>query len=273
MSTKTLLQTMSRLLLLVLAGAMFSASLSAQDNSEIFILVHGSFQDSSSWDNITPLLEAQGHTVVAPNLLGHGTDTTDLGEINLQSYRDQIINIISEYDQPVILVGHSFGGIVISEVAEAQPDMVKQLIYVAGYIPRNGDSLASIAELDQNNGFSGENFLLAEDFTYAFVLEEDFLNIFCGDCDEAQADIVMASRQNEPLAPLNEPSTVTEENFGSVDKAYILTAEDNASSPQIQIFMLSHTPVRQVYALNTSHVPFVTMPEDLANLIMTIASQ
>lgn len=78
----------------------------------------------------------------------------------------------------------------------------------------------------------------------------------------------MASRQNEPLAPLNEPITLTTDNFGRVPKAYLLTAEDNAVSPQLQAYMLSQTPVDQVYALNTSHVPFVVAPDALAALLI-----
>jgi pimeloyl-ACP methyl ester carboxylesterase len=182
-----------------------------------------------------------------------------------------VIEVVEQQDEPVILVGHSFGGITISEVAEAVPDQVEALVYVAAYIPRTGDSLAGLAELDHNNGFTEDNFLLAEDFTYAYVLESDFLTIFCGDCTEEQGVTVMATRQDEPLAPLNEPATVTEENFGSVRKVYIMTAEDNAASPQLQAFMISQTPVDHVYALNTSHVPFVTMPEELAALLIAAA--
>lgn len=263
---------MTRKVILILIGLLLSASIvAAQEDGKTFVLVHGAFQDSSSWAAVVPLLEAEGHTVIALDLPGHGGDTTPMGEITLASYRDAVIDVIEQQDAPVVLVGHSFGGITISEVAEAMPDRIETLIYVAAYLPRTGDSLSSLAALDHNNGFTENNFLLAEDFTYATVLESDFLTIFCGDCTEAQSAVVMATRQNEPLAALNEPATVTEENFGSVRKVYIMTAEDNAASPQIQAFMLSQTPVDRVYALNTSHVPFVTMPEALTQRLIAAA--
>lgn len=257
-------------LLIALLGLCISFA-SAQEATKTFVLVHGAFQDSTAWDSVVPLLEAAGHTAIAIDLPAHGADETPDAEVTLASYRDAVIAVIEAQATPVVLVGHSFGGIVISEVAEAIPDQVETLVYVAGYLPRNGDSLAGLAALDHNNGFRETNFLLAEDYTYAYVLEEDFLTIFCGDCTEEQAEVVMASRQNEPLAALNEPSTVTAEQFGTVRKVYIMTAEDNAASPQIQAFMISQTPVDHVYALNTSHVPFVTMPEELSALLISAA--
>ncbi len=245
-------------------------NITAAQGSETYVLVHGAFQDATVWTDVVTALEGQGHTAIAIDLPGHGADDTPPGEITLVTYRDAVINVIEQQDQPVILVGHSFGGIVISEVAEAIPDQIDMLVYVAGYIPRPGDSLVSLAELDRQNGFNDNNFLLAEDFTYAHVLEEDVLTLFCGDCTEAQGERVLATMQNEPLTPLNEPATVTEAIFGRVRKAYIMTAQDNAASPQIQVLMLAYTPVDRIFALDTSHVPFITMPDQLTGMLLTI---
>lgn len=245
-----------------------SSMVIAQASSKVFVLVHGAFQDSSSWTAVVPLLEAAGHTVITVDLPGHGDDDTPLSEITLASYRDTVIAAIEAQDQPVVLVGHSFGGFTISNVAEAIPDRIAKLVYVAAYLPRSGDSLVSLSGLDHNNGFTQENFLVADDFSHASVLESDFLTIFCGDCTDTQAEQVMATRQDEPLAPLNEPSILTAENFGRVPKVYILTAEDNAVSPQLQAYMLSLTPADQVFALNTSHVPFVVAPDALVGLLI-----
>ncbi len=261
-----------KLIMTVLLLVVSSTSVFAQDTGKVFVLVHGAFQDASAWDAVTPLLEAAGHTAIAVNLPGHGGDETPAGSLTLATYRDVVLDVVAAQAAPVILVGHSFGGIVISEVAEALPDRVEALVYVAGYLPRTGDSLAGLAALDHNTSFNDTNFLLADDFSYAYVPESDFLTIFCADCDAEQAEIVLATRQNEPLTPLNEPATVTAENFGSVRKVYILTAEDNAASPQIQIFMLANTPVDRVYALNTSHAPFVTMPAALSDLLIAASN-
>ena len=240
----------------------------AQSESMTYVLVHGAFQNSAAWDEVAPLLEERGHTAIALDLPGHGSDETPLGEVALVDYRNAVIETIEARAEPVVLVGHSMGGIVISEVAEAIPDRIDSLIYVAGYIPRTGDSLASLAEEDMENGFNETNFLLAEDFSHAYIPEDQFLDLFCGDCTEAQGEQVLATQQEQPLTPLNDPATVTEENFGQVRKVYIHTLQDNAASPQIQELMLSRTPVDEVVELDTSHVPFITMPEALANLLV-----
>lgn len=131
-----------------------TSTVTAQAPGQVFVLVHGAFQDSSSWANVAPLLEAAGHTVISVDLPGHGADETPLNEITLASYRDAIIAAIETQDQPVVLVGHSFGGFTISNVAEAIPERVAKLVYVAAYLPRSGDSLVTLSGLDHNNGFT-----------------------------------------------------------------------------------------------------------------------
>jgi hypothetical protein len=79
--------------------------------------------------------------------------------------------------------------------------------------------------------------------------------------------MVAASQIDEPVPPLASPVTLTEGNFGSVPKTYILTALDLAVSPTLQVMMLANTPVDQVFALNTGHVPYVSQPEALAGLL------
>lgn len=260
-------------LLIVLLIPSF-AVVKAQNTGNVYVLLHGAFQDASGWDAVIPTLEAAGNTVIAVQLPRRGDDTTPLGEITLQSYRDVVINVIEQQERPVILVGHSFGGMVISEVAEAIPDRIESLVYVAAYLPQNGDTLAGLASNDHYSLLGQEgNFLLAEDFTYAYVNPDIFASAFCPDCSEEQLVEVGASQVNEPLAPLNEPSTVTEANFGGVNKVYILTAEDVVVSPQLQAFMISRTPVDHVFALDTGHVPFITQPEALANQLLSVAAE
>ena len=86
-----------------------------------YILVHGAWHGGWCWDKVVPLLEARGHTVLAPDLASLGNDRTPLAEVSLAGWRDQIVDLISAQTEPVILVGHSRGGVVISEIAEKNP--------------------------------------------------------------------------------------------------------------------------------------------------------
>lgn len=255
---------------LMMASAILFTSLvfgvSAQDGSRVYVLVHGAFQDSSGWDDVTPLLEAAGHTVVVVSLPGRGEDASP--EQSLTGYRDIIIEAINQQDQPVILVGHSFGGISISEVAEAIPDRIASLVYLAAYLPQNGDSLVTLAENDHYSLLGQEgNFQITEDFTFASVAEAVFASAFCPDCTPEQAERVAESQLPEPLAPLGTPVTLSEQ-FEGVYKVYVLTAEDVVISPQLQAYMLSRTPVDRVFALNTGHAPYVSAPDALADVLL-----
>ncbi|MDX2161214.1 MAG: alpha/beta hydrolase [bacterium] len=254
-------------LLVVLVGATGSQ---AQESGTTFVLVHGAFQDAAGWNPVIAELEARGHTALTVQLPGRDAEG-DLSGITLQAYRDAVIEVVEAQQSPVVLVAHSFGGMVITATAEAIPDQIAALVYVAAYLPATGDSLASLAAQDRFSLLGQEgNFLLAEDFSYAYVNPEIFASAFCPDCDAEQAAGVIGLR--EPLGPLNEPASVTADNFGAVRKAYILTAQDVVVSPQLQAQMLAATPVESVYALNTGHAPYVTQPEALAALLIQSAA-
>ena len=93
----------------------------------IFVLIHGGNHGAWCWDRVVPLLEAKGHKVIAPDLPGHGKDKTPIQEVTLQSCVDKVCSVIEAQNEPVILVGHSISGVVISQVAEQIPTKIKTL--------------------------------------------------------------------------------------------------------------------------------------------------
>ena len=228
-----------------------------------YVLVHGAFQDSSAWSEVVPLLEAQGHNVVTLDLPGRAGDTTPPAEITLEQHRDAVIDLINQQSGKVILVGHSFGGITISLVAEAIPDQIARLVYVAAYLPVTGDTLASLAAQDEGTAFNDQNFVIAPDYSTASVLADDVVKIFCNDCTPDMQQRTQEQILPEPLGPMNTPVTVSAENFGRVRKVYIETLQDNAVSNQLQKLMLAATPVDKVLTLETGHSPFLSDPAGL----------
>jgi pimeloyl-ACP methyl ester carboxylesterase len=241
----------------------------AQDKKPTIILVHGAFQDASGWVPVVKALKAKGYTAIAVEWAGLGGDKTPLKEITLDKYRDAVVSVIKKQDQPVILVGHSFGGIVISAVAEAVPNRIKTVMYLAAYLPRNGDSLVTLSGQDKFSVLGKEgNFIVAKDFSAASVRKEIFASSFCPDCNPDQLKTVAASQLDEPLAPLGTPVTLTAKAFGSVRKEYIMTSQDVVVSPQLQALMIANTPMDHVYALDAGHAAYVTVPDALANVIV-----
>jgi pimeloyl-ACP methyl ester carboxylesterase len=110
----------------------------------IFVLVHGAWQSTGTWDLLTPLLEKHGHTVITPVLSGLGTDQSRLSpEITLRQHVDDVSRELSRLPQ-VILVGHSYAGMIISGVAETNPAKVRRLVFLDAFIPDDGQSILDL---------------------------------------------------------------------------------------------------------------------------------
>jgi pimeloyl-ACP methyl ester carboxylesterase len=243
--------------------------------SPSYVLVHGAFQDARAWDDVKPLLQARGAKVVAVNLPGRAGDSMPPEAATLDGYRDSVLKVINAQSGPVVLVGHSFGGITISNVAEAVPEKIKTLVYVAAYLPQVGaadQSMAKMAEGDQWNKFNKtrQNFLLAPDYKTASVLADDQLLIFCADCAPQAQKKTLALMQREPLPPVATPVALTAARYGAVDKVYVRTSRDNAVSFTLQQKMLERTPVRKTVTLDTGHSPFVESPQALADALLAL---
>jgi pimeloyl-ACP methyl ester carboxylesterase len=88
------------------------------------------------WYKVTPLLEELGYTVITPDLPGHGRDKTPLSLVSLSSYVDSVCRIIDAQRDPVVLVGHSMGGGIITQAAEYCPEKIKTLVYIAALLPK-----------------------------------------------------------------------------------------------------------------------------------------
>jgi len=105
-----------------------------------FVLVHGSWHDGTAWDGVRSHLKLAGHRTFAPTLAGHGKGADKA--VNHADCTRSIIDFIVKNDlQDFVLTGHSFGGTVISKVAEAIPERIRRLVYVNGFVLRHGHSL------------------------------------------------------------------------------------------------------------------------------------
>jgi pimeloyl-ACP methyl ester carboxylesterase len=110
-----------------------------------FVLVHGAWQSAGTWDLLTPLLEKRGHRVITPILTGLGTDQERLSpDITLTQHIEDVALELSKFPDPVILVGHSYAGMVISGVAERNPTQVQRLVFLDGFIPDDGQSVLDL---------------------------------------------------------------------------------------------------------------------------------
>ncbi len=232
-----------------------------------YVLVHGGLHGSSCWKKIITLLEEKGHRVVAPDLPGHGEDKTPISEITLQAYVDRICEVIDAQPEPVILVGHSMGGFVITQTAEYRPDKIKTLVYLTAYLLQNGEAPGLI---DDPESLVVPNVEMAEDGSYITFKKEAYKDVFASDCSDE--DIERAQSHLCPQGTLVNitPVSTTEENFGRVPRIYIECLRDKALSPAVQKRMYTALPCKSVITMDTSHSPFLSKPDELAGHLTSL---
>ena len=115
------------------------------------VLVHGAFGRAACWDRVAPGLRAAGHTVEAIDLPGQGDDPTPVEEATLDRYAERVCEALAG-GPPAVLVGHSMGGMVITQAAARCPSLVTRLVYVAAFLPWDGMSLIDMTQLPEAAG-------------------------------------------------------------------------------------------------------------------------
>jgi pimeloyl-ACP methyl ester carboxylesterase len=238
-----------------------------------FVLIHGGWAGGWCWEKLAALLTEQGHVVVTPDLPGHGEDKTPVSEITLQSYVDCVSDLLDSQSDPVILVGHSSGGVVITQTTEQRPENVRALVYLCAYLPGDGESLFFWAQQELCPERNLLRFLeFSPDQTYAMVKQEGIRPALLHDCTEEDARWFEARIDGvrEPFAPPMTPVHVTPEKYGRIPRFYIETLQDCAISPALQKQMYTAHPC-EVISMNTSHSPHLSQPQELVNHLVAIA--
>lgn len=231
-----------------------------------FVLVHGSWLGPWCWDKVTPHIEASGHTVITVELPGHGDNQTPIQEISLDSYVAAVGAVLESQTRPVILVGHSMAGAVISLAGERWPECIEKLVYLAAYLLESGQSIFQIAGADADAKI-GPYLVIKEAKGEISVKPEGFIEVFCPDAPAADAEAALARLRSEPLGPLATPIETTLQGWGSLPRAYIKTTEDRVFSPATQDLILSAIPCQHVVSVATGHSPFIPAPELLATTL------
>jgi pimeloyl-ACP methyl ester carboxylesterase len=241
------------------------------NNKEIYVLVHAAWLGGWQWENVKKELQANGHTVLTPDLPGHGSDQTAPGDITMEDYIENLSALLNKQSKPVILVGHSFNGITASQVAEFHPEKVKSLVYLTAFLLPNGSSFLRAVQ-GVKGSTAVDNFAFSEDKSYAFVNEEEIQNAFAHDIPKEAFDQAKPFIVPEPAAPLSYELEITENAFGNIPKYYIECTEDRAIPIDIQRAMYQGK-VKKSYSLESSHTPNFSQPDKLATILLEIANE
>jgi len=234
-----------------------------------YILIHGAGTGAWCWDKVAPRLRQAGHQAIVFDLPGHGQDKTPVAEVTFDRYLQRTAEVLTAQEEPVILVGHSLAGILLSQIAELYPTTIQQLVYLTAYLLEDGETVLQAAQRDTN----------AQAFPHAVVDEtgtsfsyppEKLQDFFYADC--SQEDIERAKQLTVPQAmqPGSVPLHVTAERFGRIPRVYIECLQDKVISPAFQRQMSGVWPCQNVFSLETSHSPFFSAPDDLSRLLLSV---
>ncbi|AKF06850.1 alpha/beta fold hydrolase [Sandaracinus amylolyticus] len=237
-----------------------------------FVLVHGAWHGAWCWYEVVPELERWGHRVTVVDLPSHGIDAAPPGTVTLDDYASRVISVIDALDEPVVLVGHSMGGVVISTVAEALPEKIDKLVYLTAFLLRDGQSLFDVASTDAGS-LATPNLLPDPGAGTIDVRRSEIRDIFYHRCSDAHVQLARSLLKVNPLAPIVTPLSLTSEGFGSVRRFYVECLEDQAISIAAQRAMVAATPCEEVLRMRTDHSPFFSEVPTLVRHLTRIASR
>ncbi|GII51958.1 alpha/beta hydrolase [Planotetraspora thailandica] len=224
------------------------------------VLVHGAFADASGWNDVAARLIRDGYPVLAPAnpLRGVAADSAYL------------TSILATLSGPLVLVAHSYGGMVITNAATGNAN-VKALVYAAAFTPDEGDTLLGLqtkypgSKLDET----------ALDFrpyggglVDGYVKHEVFRDVFAGDLPKATTELMWAGQRPSDLRALQEPSGAPA--WKAIPSWYLVARNDKVLPAEAQRFMARRAGAR-VTEVNASHVAMISQPAVTADLIKSAA--
>ena len=233
----------------------------ADSNKPTIVLVHGAFAESGGWGPVVERLQAHGHQVIAaPNpLRSVAYDAT------------QVRALLNTIDEPVVLVGHSYGGMVISKAAVAAGN-VMALVYVAAFAPEAGESGASLSGMFPGSTL-GETLRavpLPDGNQDMYVAQELYRHQFAADVPEELARLMAATQRPITAAALNEPA-VGPQAWAEIQSYFLISEADRNIPAAAHHFMAERAKGEVVSIEGASHAVFASHPAEVADLILRAA--
>lgn len=229
------------------------------------VLVHGSFADASGWAGVITRLHAAGLNVMAPAnpLRGVASDAA------------YIASVVNQIPGPVLLVAHSYGGVVISNASPQTPNVVG-LVYVCAFIPDEGETLQALAEQSTDSKLgpalrpaqypTGEGQEPGIEF---YIDPASFHEVFCADLPAEQAAIMAVSQRPGAATGFAEPSGPV--GWKTLPAWAIISPNDLTIGPSGERFMAERSGA-EIVELDSSHVAMISQPQAVADVILKAAA-
>jgi pimeloyl-ACP methyl ester carboxylesterase len=236
-----------------------------------FVLVHGGWHGAWCWNRVTVLLENAGQKVVARDLPGHGADPTPLAARPYELYVPSLCKVLEDIGDQAILVGHSSGGMIITEAAARLPFRVKGLVYLSAFLLPPGETPLQVMQFDTES-ILRSSLVVDTERGVSTVSRDLAKSVFYADCDQADAEWAISQLQPEPLIPRVPPAAapLAEATRTGIPRFFIECLQDRALGPKTQKKMYTESPCDAVYSLPTSHSPFLSAPASVTECLLDI---
>jgi pimeloyl-ACP methyl ester carboxylesterase len=221
------------------------------------VLVHGAWADGSSWSKVIPLLQEKGYNVTAV-------------QIPLTSLADDVAvtqRVLAMQMGPTILVGHSYGGVVIT-AAGANASNVVGLVYISAFAPDEGEVLGELN--GRMPAVSGQANIRPDSEGFLWIDPKAFPESFAQDVDPVQARVMAAVQK--PLSASIFGDKVTKAAWKSKPSWYLLSENDRIINPDLERFMAKRIGAREIVSIPASHASLVSHPNEVAKLITDAAN-
>jgi pimeloyl-ACP methyl ester carboxylesterase len=237
------------------------------------VLVHGAWGGAWIWEKVEEPLEARGHRVETLDLPGAGDDRTPPEQINLDLYAERICAKLGESPEQAVLVGHSMGGMAVTQAASRCPGRVASLIYVAAFLPGEGQSLVGLTELPEGKGdHVQETMVVSGEPPIAELSEEDSIIAFYNLSSPDVAKWAAGMQRSQPAVPMLDEAKLSE-GYENIPRSYIHCTRDQANMPALQRRMMKERGVEPVIEIETDHTPHLSAPDELVAAIDQLALQ
>lgn len=226
------------------------------ETQPLIVLVHGSWADGTSWQHVITLLIQGGYNVTAvQNPLISLPDDISITK-----------RVIDAQPGPVVVVGHSYGGAVITGAAVGSPH-VKALVYIAGWALAPGDSISQL--IGKYPPPPLVTAIAPDAGGFLYIDREKFHEVFAHDLSTAEAQVLAVAQK--PAASITFEQSVESAAWQTIPSWYLLALEDRAINPELQRFMASRIGAK-ITELQASHVSYISRSREVANLIIEAAS-
>jgi pimeloyl-ACP methyl ester carboxylesterase len=239
------------------------------------VLVHGAFSGAWNWEPVLPGLRAAGHEVETLDLPGQGDDTTPVSDVSLDRYASRVCEQLKQ-GPPAVLVGHSMGGMVVTQAAARLPQQITALIYMAAFIPNDGESLLDLTRYPEAAGdMIQANLVVTGEPPVATLPDATAREAIYHCCTDEQAAWAVARRGPQPAAPMGEPFRLepdTAAAFEALPRRYVATLQDRCLRLPMQRLLLERAGCEPVIELDTDHAPQLSRTVELVSALDELAS-